>query len=694
MAHSKVGATHGLLSKAAAGLLLGVLCALAAGWPARVAGQSAASERVIFYPPLGLPGVHTLADGQPVGLYPELLKAVAEAANLKYEVRSADWPEPLDAVRSGRGDVLGPVMGQPSSFNDLVHTMPLMRVEWARYVRSGESRSASGIVFQGVRLAVLADSFGTRWLSREHPSAIQVPVESIADGLRALVNREADALLALKLPARHLILEGLEGQVEEVGTELTAPMTLALAPASVAYLPALNAAIQKLTASGEIERLRNRWMPSAPQMSSEIAQSRMTAVLAVLVGILLLLLGVLWSSNRRLSLARSQADAARRAKGHFLAVMSHEIRTPINGLVNLIDLLQRSGVSTEQSELLLKAEHANRSLLMLVNQVLDYSKIEADRMEIRPHPMDLADLLEQVRAVLAAQTRESGVELECEWPATLPRIVADAQRLSQILINLGGNALKFTHRGHVKVLIRELQDLPVPTGQCRLRFEVTDTGPGIAPDQLEQLFKPFVQLQTGWDRPHQGTGLGLSTSAQLVRHMASELKVESEPDVQTRFWFDLTVPLAPPQTLGVGAESAERAELLVAGRTFGPIRCVLVVDDNPLNLLVTRKILEQEGRRVLQAQSALQALDMVSDGEGPRPDLVLMDLQMPEVDGIEATRRLRDQLGAEMPPVLAVSGAVTDEARQAALRVGMVGFMPKPFNRETLVSTLVALEGG
>ena len=692
MARWMESAWRGLV-QAARGPLLGVLCVSILCMPAPMKAQAAGDGRVVFYPPMGLPGVHTLVDGQPVGLYPELLQALAEAARLKHEIRSAPWPEPLQAVRSGKGDVLGPVMGQPSSFNDLVHTTPLMRVEWARYVRSGESRTSNGIVFQGVRIAVLADSFGTRWLAREHPSAIQIPVESISEGLEALIHRQADALLALKMPARHLIMGGLQGKVEEVGTELTAPMTLALAPSSAGHLPALNAAIGQLTASGEIERLRNRWMPSAPQLASEIAQDRMTVMLAVLVGVLLLLSGVLWSSNRRLSLARTQADAARRAKGNFLAVMSHEIRTPINGLVNLIDLLQRSGVSREQAELLRKAEHANRSLLTLVNQVLDYSKIEADRMEIRPHPMDLGDLLEQVRAVLAAQTRSAEVELECQWPEELPRIVADAQRLSQVLINLGGNALKFTRRGSVTVLIRELQEEGPPTGHCRLRFEVRDTGPGIAPGQMQQLFKPFVQLQTGWDRPHQGTGLGLSTSAQLVRQMGSELQVQSEPGVQTRFWFDLSVPVAPHQTLEVLAPAAEQAELLLEGRAFGPIRCVLVVDDNPLNLLVTRKILEQEGRRVLQAGSALEALDMVTDTDAPRPDLVLMDLQMPQIDGIETTRRLRERLGSAMPPVLAVSGAVTDEARHAALQVGMVGFMPKPFNRATLVSTLAALEG-
>lgn len=653
---------------------------------------AATPPTVVFYPPLGLPGLHIVQEGlPPVGLYPDLIRAIADAAKIKAEIRSAPWPEPLDAIRAGRGDVLGPIMGQPSSFPDLQHTQALMRVEWARYVRTGESRSDFALVFHGIRVAVLSDSVGTRWLAREHPSAIQVNVESIEDGLRALAAGQADALLALKLPARVLIERDWPGRIEEAGTELTAPMSLAVSPQSAALLPLLNAAIEKLTESGDVERLRNRWMARLPSTSAEMAEARQAKLLAVMVAVLLLLSAVLWVWNLRLSLARRQADEARVAKSNFLAVMSHEIRTPINGLVNLIDLLQRSRTTPEQASLLQQAEQANRSLLTLVNQVLDYSKIEALQMEITPHPMRLESLMQRVQAVLSAQPRPAEVVLQFdELPAGLPVLMADEQRVSQVLINLGGNALKFTQQGTVRISVQTLSPQRDARGHWRLRLEVQDTGPGIPANEIGRLFKPFVQLKTGLDRPHAGTGLGLSTSAELVRQMGGELRVSSEPGRLTRFWFDLTLAPAPAPEQSPEPASAvsQAASLPVAARR----RVVLVVDDNPLNLLVTRKILEQEGYEIRQAASATVALAMVQQPDAELPDLILMDLHMPELDGVEAMRRMRQALGKRLPPVMAVTGAVTEDARLAAREAGMVGFLPKPFDRKSLLAAVAALQ--
>lgn len=655
--------------------------------------KEASLPMVVFYPPMGLPGLHTLEEGRPVGFYPDLIAALARAGGFRADLRSVVWPAPLEAVRFGGGDVLGPVMGRPASFGDLMHTAPLMRVEWARYVRVGESRSTNAIMFKGVRVAAISDSVGTQWMSREHPSAIQVPVQSIKEGIDALITGKADALLTLKLPTRQLIRAEMEGRIEEVGTELTAPMTLAVAPRSLEVLPALNAAIEILTANGELERLRNRWMPPAPRSGAEISERRMAMMLAGLVGILLLLSGVLWAANRRLTRARHQAEEARQAKSNFLAVISHEIRTPINGLVNLIDLLQRSGPNPEQTDLLNKAEQANRSLLGLVNQVLDFSKIEASRMEIVARPMRLGHLMERVEGVLASQPRAEGVVLRFSAiPRDWPNVQADEERLAQVLINLGGNALKFTRLGQVQVLVSRLHPSMDAQSRLRLRLEVQDTGPGIEPEEIKRLFQPFVQLKEGLSRPHAGTGLGLSTSAELVRQMGSHLEVSSTPGHLTRFWFDLNLPIhegPSPSGDETASASAPPTGTPAMHLRLRDVR-VMVVDDNPLNLLVTRKILEQEGCAVTQAAGAQEALDALGDEALPRPDIILMDLHMPQVDGLEATRRLREALGPDLPPVLAVSGAVTDDARDAARAVGMSGFVPKPFERATLLQAIEA----
>lgn len=683
----------GLLTLGLIGVVAGLLTAASGGWAQRTGSAplnpAAAAQPVplVVYPPMGLPGLHLVVDGRPQGLYPDLIEALSRTSGLRMVVRSVPWPEPLEAVRAGRGDILGPVMGQPSTFSDLVHTEPLMRVEWARYVRRGDSRTNSGIAYQGVRFAVLADSVGTRWLRREHPSVIQVPVESIADGLMAVVDGQADAFLGLRLPTRRLVQMPAYQAIEEVGTELTAPMSLGLAPASAHAIPALNAAIQALAAQGEFEALLKRWMPPAPPSEAEVIRRRLGWVLSAMGLMLLALTVVLWRRNQQLRRAVQQADEARQAKSDFLAVVSHEIRTPINGLVNLIDLLQRGSTTREQADLLQQAERANRALLGLVNQVLDYSKIEASLMELQPHPMRLDDLIDQVEAILKAQTRATAVGLVIERPSEpLPPLMADEQRLAQVLINLGGNALKFTTQGQVVLRVSTLQPSRDEQGRWRLRFEVADTGPGIPADQLERLFQPFVQLRSGLNRPHAGTGLGLSTSRELVRQMGSQLELHSVPQRLTRFWFDVALPPS-------AAPTPERRPPDPALSALGPRLpgcCVMVVDDNPLNLLVTRKILEQEGARVVQAGGFEDA--QIQLQQGPSPDVILMDLHMPQVDGLEAMRRLSSLWGTALPPVLAVSGAVTEDLQREVRAAGMVGFVPKPFERQTLLRAIEALQ--
>lgn len=652
------------------------------------APDSGRPARLVVFVPTDLPGLHATEQGRAQGFYLDLLEALGRQAGLELELRSQAWPGPLEAVREGRGQVLGPIMGQPSAFTDLVHTEPLMRADWARYVRRGDSRTTRGVGYEGVRFATLS-GVASRWLTRDYPQAQQVPVETIEEGLQAVMEGRADALLALKLPTRRVIARVKAIAVEEVGTELTAPMTLALAPAARAHVDALNTAIGALLASGETERLFKRWLEPAPLSAAEEVQERLLWALSGLVMVLLVLSLALWRANERLRRARQQAEQARQAKSNFLAVMSHEIRTPINGLVNLIDLLQRTRTTPEQADLLRQAELSNRSLLGLVNQVLDYSKIEASHLEFERHAVSLETVLKRVDAVLSAQPRAEGVTLVIEpLSADLPALWTDPERLVQVLVNLGGNALKFTTQGRVRVAVTALQgptmsESSVPGPRIALRFEVQDTGPGIPEPEIDRLFQPFVQLKGGLDRPHGGTGLGLSTSQEIVRRMGSTIRVHSTPGVLTRFWFDLELQRAQEMP-----EAAVVAGGTGVGDGAGAGFRVMLVDDNPLNLLVTRKILEQEGCLVLQAGSAQQAMAILDEPDRPMPQLILMDLHMPEVDGIEAVARLRARWGWGLPPVLAVTGAVTEDAQAAAREAGMAGFVPKPFERATLLAAI------
>lgn len=315
-------------------------------------------------------------------------------------------------------------------------------------------------------------------------------------------------------------------------------------------------------------------------------------------------------------------------------------------------------------------------------------------MELHPQPTALPALLQRLRDLLAAQPRADGVVLSVVGPERpLPVLMIDPQRLEQVLLNLGGNAVKFTSLGRITLRVTLLDD-PLPAqGPVRLRFALEDTGVGIPPDQLRSIFIPFVQADSGLARSHEGTGLGLSTSAEMVRLMGSELQVRSELGVGSCFWFDLVLsraegPMSQPAaggaavaaTVAAGAGPADAPS--VAGLT------VLVVDDNRLNLLVTRKVLGQEGVTVHEAAGPREAHGWFDSHPGVPLDAILMDLHMPDVDGITLTRQLRQRLGNALPPVLAVSGAVTDDTQSLAREVGMVAFIPKPFERATLVQGL------
>lgn len=324
---------------------------------------------------------------------------------------------------------------------------------------------------------------------------------------------------------------------------------------------------------------------------------------------------------------------------------------------------------------------SSQTLLHLVNDVLDFSKIQSSELPLRPVPTDLRQVFDQVQAVLGAQIRSDAVGLTVmPPPGGMPTVEVDALRLQQILTNLGTNALKFTREGSVSVRVEQLE---IPQGEqdpVRLRFEVRDTGPGIPASEQHLLFQPYVQLSTA--AAQRGTGLGLLTCAALVRRMGSTLEVDSEPGVGSRFWFDLNLPRA-----GCVVEAPSEA-VGAAYTTEGVRGKVLVVDDNPLNLLVTRKMLQQEGYEVIQSVGVRDALRLLTEEGQSAPDLVLMDLQMPDIDGIQGAMLLREQMGSSAPPVVAISGAVTEALQQAARDAGMVGFIPKPFERAGLLKAV------
>jgi polar amino acid transport system substrate-binding protein len=622
------------------------------------------------------------ADGQPTGVAEDYWTLIRDKLGLR-ETGAERQPfgDILAAMERGDVDLYAATTRTADRERFALFSDPYERYPIAIAGAADSGLYAGTASLDGRRVAVGRDYSAYHLLKARSPGIDFVLVDNTQAALEAVAAGRADAAVDI-LPVLHQQIEAFpQGRVKLVGvTDLEFALQVMVGRQHAPLLPLINRAIAAITPQ-ERAAIHNKWL-----LRQVVTAPDHTLLWQMSVVALLILATILYWNRRlhrevgrrkqvetELLHARDMADRASRAKGDFLANMSHEIRTPLNAVIGLTRLSLETEPAPALRDYLDKIDLSARTLLALINDVLDLSRIEADKLHPRREPLDLDAVLARVRVMVEQQAADKGLTLYIEGPPEpVGTVLGDELRLTQVLLNLVGNAVKFTVRGTVTLAVWVEDE---NEAELRLAFAVDDTGIGIPEARRAELFEAFTQRDTASTRSRGGSGLGLAISARLVALMGGRLQVESVEGEGSRFRFSLAFPRA--------VEAAAEAAPEPALETLRGIR-VLVAEDDPVSQVLVHDLLSRRGAVVTLAATGAEAVDAAARGDF---DIVLMDIRMPEMDGLEACRRIRALPGGGLPIIALTANAFVGE-RERCLAAGMDGYLTKPLEPKTLDAEL------
>jgi signal transduction histidine kinase/ActR/RegA family two-component response regulator len=621
-------------------------------------------------------------NGQPAGFNVAVVRAIAAAMGSRIDIRLITGVELADARARGGVELFtwGYLASRESFLDYLATTAPIRSSLLMLPGRSSYPSRESG--FNGLRIAIQQGTPSLAELEklpdRKRPTIVRTI--SHRASLALVLNGQADAAVGTGLTLRWYAAEsGLTDPVEiPTGSR---PYMLAVRDGCRDAMAPIAQALERLKAQGVIDQLADQML--APPRNAWKWQ-HIAAMVASFVALAVVSAAWIWTLRRTVRVrtqdlckAKEAAEAASRATSTFLTTVSHEIRTPLNAVIGTAGLLESTTLDAQQRELVEIVRSGGDTLLAIVNDVLDFAKIESGRLDLEQRPFELAALVRRSIGLVEHAARRKGLRIDSTIEPHLPAwLLGDDTRLGQVLLNLLSNAVKFTSSGAVRldVVSEGLSD------RCRLRFDVRDTGIGIPAARVTQLFQPFTQADASTTRRFGGTGLGLAISRRLAELMDGSISVESVEGEGTTFSLRVVLPQA----------SAPEASVPVAielRQSTSPLR-IVIAEDNRINQLVQRRLLRHLG---YTCDVVVNGRELVEAMAREPYDVVFLDMQMPEMDGLQAARHLQERQLSEVY-LIALTADVTTETRAACAAAGIHEYLSKPLTLDTLAATMARVE--